>query len=218
MNERMTVELLRVTYNSLAKKRDPSLNRGYYDVFGSSQRGNRVKKSFENLAKKLIARQIDPVKYVRTMCIYGQYQNSEMPWPSFLCSKKALERFDWLYSKERRKYQNEVDMLRNLPVGITTNRETILKQVQEDHNYYWFENPKASEQDKRAVEGVLLIRFAKETSISPWYLALSDKLAECFILLSEREQKRIKQCRAYYDRNPKLKAKALRIFLSAKQA
>lgn len=215
MNEKMTVELLRVTYNSLVKKRNPRLN-GFYDVFGSSNRGKRVKKSFENLARKLILKKIDPVKYVKTMCIYGQYKNTDMPWPSFLCSKKALERFDWLYNKELKNYRNEVDMLKNLPVGMITDRENILEQIKKDHNYYWFMNSKASELDKRKAEYLFLTELAMDTAISPWYLALSDRFVEGpgFELLPLKNRKLIKGCRTYYAHNPRLKAKALKVFLS----
>ena len=182
-----------------------------------------AKTNFEELATKLITKNIDPVKFLRVLCIKGKFQGKGyLPRPGYLNSKKAFKDYSWLAPKEQKKYQNEIDMLKNLPEGVTTNRESILEQVREDHNYHWMHS-RVPEETKREREHLFMLMLAKETSVSPWYLALSDKFynSSCLEMVNDKETEKlyhhIKNCRAYYKMHPLLKKKAMEIFLSSEE-
>jgi hypothetical protein len=220
LNLESELKIFAVAYNKYTRKRDPSVG-PFYDILSGRNKNSRL--CFSRMLVKLKKEHIEPIKYLLTLSTYGKFRDyKRLPYPGFLCSDKAIEIYKWKTKTERAKYQNETDMLKNLPEGVTTNRESILEQVREDHNYHWMHS-RVSEETKREREHLFMLMLAKETSVSPWYLALSDKFynSSCLEMVNdkgtEKLYRQIKNCRAYYRMHPLLKKKAMEIFLSPEE-
>lgn len=98
--------ILRTTYNSLAKRKNPRIRffNEKFDVYGI-RFGGRNRIAFIDLALKLKDVNIDPALYLKIMSRYGKFVDIKwMPSPIWLSKDDTIEKFHWVYRKERKTY------------------------------------------------------------------------------------------------------------------
>lgn len=150
--------ILHATYNSLA--RDRTHYEGY-DLY-RTRVGFFAPIKFAMLGQILIKQKIDPAIYLKVMCRYGAYRDTRyLPHPSFLCSEKALEIYEWLHKSERKKYEFKEDWQKSIRAG------------KDEDIYYSLKNSALMVKDVRnnfslkIIEAVMMLK----SEISPWYWA-----------------------------------------------
>lgn len=179
---KITETILHHTYNSLVQKRNYHDLRNFYDVYTAKRTRANAKTKFVLLAEKLLQLGILPQLYLKVMSNYGVKNARYLHHPTFLASEKALEIFEWLEKKERKKYPSKESFNRNIVIGGSRDEEEILSSVRFSAKY--------------ANELSPLLLFVQRDSLSNWYLAVRpDFLEDEAFDMCEAERKRIvKQC------------------------
>jgi len=107
--------ILRLTYNKMRKSRGSlKFHNFHYDVY-ATKRGWKAKLSFLFLGEKLIQKNIDPSLYIKVMCRYGKFKEASfLPSPVWLMKDSTIEKFMWVYRRERRSYVLRTDWKKEL--------------------------------------------------------------------------------------------------------
>ncbi len=115
---RVTERILHYTFNQMSKAKNPrKMKYVRFDIY-KTKNGKTAPQTFLLLACMLLEKKIDPAVYIKILCKYGKYRNSKwMPHPTWIGSQKALEVFEWLYRKERKKYIRNDNWRNNLDSG-----------------------------------------------------------------------------------------------------
>jgi len=162
---RIAEKIIRIAFNKMARSRNLRYRNFNYDVY-KTKAGWKVKLKFILLAEKLIQQNIDPALYIKVMCRYGKFKNVEwMPHPTWFSKDSTIEKFLWVYRKERKHYILDIDWKKELDGWSDLD---IYSSIRDSGGII-----------KRVVEGQkiktdeAIYAFAKE--LSPWFLAVYSK-------------------------------------------
>lgn len=164
---RSIAQLLRITYNRIARTKSFSLSRIRYDIY-RTKRGENAEHDFLILADRLAQEPhyIDPALYLNILCRYGKFGSGKfMPPTKWLCSDKAREIFDWKLKTEKEKFPRNRDWKRSLKLTRLVNTDLICSSIKNS-----WKTVKLQQQafGMGVVEAVIL----QAKAVSPWFLAV----------------------------------------------
>lgn len=195
---RSIAQLLRITYNRIARARSFGRSRGHYDIY-RTKRGENAEHHFLLLADRLAqeSHYIDPALYLNILCRYGKFGSRKfMPPTGWLCSDKARDIFDWLLKKEREKFPRSEDWRKNLKQHSLVSMKRLRSSIKSS----W----KTVKLQQRAFGmGVAEATILQARALSPWFLAICVPFLKAGGLqaLEDRERNSVKKRILYLTRN-----------------
>lgn len=176
--------ILRITYNKMRKSKDTHFQAFNWDIYKTKQ-GWRAKLAFIFLAEKLIRKNIDPALYIKVMSRYGQYKTMKiLPHPTWLRKSKTIEKFMWVYRKERKSYDLHLDWKKELNGWSDLD---IYSAIRDSGGLV----QQAMQGMKIGKDEAMMMLYK---DLSPWYIAIhslqSRDLRRCLKLINARQHVR----------------------------
>ncbi len=158
-------EIIRATYNKLAKLRNVRLGNFSYDVY-RSKKGQAAKFYFLVLADRLIVERIDPSLYLKVLSKYGLFEEKTyLPHPKWLASDKAQIAFRKTLIGSRRRFDTDVEWKAYLNRTERVSPRDISKGIR----LSWERLHEIMETWDAKLEDAIFVQF---DLLSPWFLAI----------------------------------------------